>query len=172
MGQPYLTAAAATGTPVQIQQCPACAICGITGVTLYLDRPSGQKRCKQHRHLRACAECGTGGVTLYVAVDGQALCQFCRDDPVPTVPDAKGELRDLVPHLPLPAPSLPSGYQPRSGPARVTLELCLSDEALRALQALRLGEPLYKAAASVDLSNNGLKVQLGRAVIDAWVWRR
>ncbi|MBU0494105.1 MAG: hypothetical protein KKA73_22080 [Chloroflexi bacterium] len=52
----------------------------------------------------------------------------------------------------------------------MTLELCLDDQDLRALQAIHLSEPLYKAAQSVGLSNNGLKVHLDRAVI-AWLAR-
>jgi len=77
----------------------------------------------------------------------------------------------MLPVEPLPDRPSHLDYHPRPGPARVTLVLHLDDRDLRALQALRLGEPLYKAASSVGLSNNGLKVHLGRAVIDAWLAR-
>jgi len=112
------------------------------------------------------------GVTLYVE-GGRALCGLCRNGPVGTASEPTDATLDLD--------ELRSGFtcreaesllsQPRPGPARVILELRLDSRNLRALQALRLGEPLYKAAGSVGLSNNGLKVHLGRAVIDAWLAR-
>jgi len=151
----------------------ACAVCGVTGVLLYHDRRSGQKRCKQHRHLRACAECGAAGVTLYVE-GGRTLCGLCRNGPVgaasPAPTDATLDLDELRSGFTCREAGSPLD-RPRPGPACVTLELCLDSRDLRALQALRLGEPLYKAAQSVGLSNNGLKVHLGRAVIDAWLAR-
>jgi len=155
---------------------PACAVCGIACVTLYHDRRSGQKQCRQHRHLRACAECGIAGVTLYVGDNGRAVCQSCRvSDPVSDrdaarSADPDGDRAALRVET-LPDRRSPLDYRPRPRPARVTLELRLDDQDLQALQAMRLGEPLYKAAQRVGLTNNGLKVHLGRAVIDAWLAR-
>lgn len=73
--------------------------------------------------------------------------------------------------FPLPAGASPLDRPASSGPVTVRLAVMLDPHDIAALQAMRLGEPLRKAARSAGRSPGGLKDRLGRAVIAAWLAR-
>jgi len=142
-------------------------------VTLYHDRASGQRRCRQHRRALACDQCGAGGVALLMK-RGRKLCRTCQSAPAPAAPAASvvgDRLDDLRAAFPLSPPASPLDRPSQPGPVTVTLPVTLDPRELQALQALRLGEPLRQAARHEGLSPTGLKGRLGRAVIAAWLAR-